>query len=119
MGDSRWLCRRGVEPVHVALTWTGSAFHRSVPQLHRTQCGRVAAMLVSFGEVGTMDYCRVCFGSGAFVRCGECGDMGVVEWPELLPCPHLSPGRTCGRVCGMWPTGEAVRRGPPEWTRLI
>jgi hypothetical protein len=85
------LCRRGVEPVHVALTWTGSAFHRAVPRLHRTQCGRVAAMLVPFGEVGTMDYCRMCFGPGAFVRCGECGDMGVIELPELLPCPTCRP----------------------------
>lgn len=104
----RWWSTCGDEPPVVALTYGGSAFHRPGPKVQRTACGRLVAVYSSL-DVTTLDYCRRCWGPGAFTLavCGTCLDMGVVEVPELLPCPTCRPVEHAAerRLCGLPPQG--------------
>lgn len=65
MTAPRWVPVVDPEPKSVALTSTGSAFHREGPKMGLTACGRDIAMWTTL-DVITMDYCRRCWGPHAF-----------------------------------------------------
>ena len=70
--SGRWVCDfpggKGAEPVTVALTIAGSAFHKAGPKENRTRCGARIEWTFPFGEVQGTDYCRRCWGPGYFRR---------------------------------------------------